>query len=74
MGLKSNLVWTDNHTGKKFKFTCMLVRRSRIPPTAMHDSAGNSNSENARGQWKTNFNTFVDLIIINIDYVIITRL
>lgn len=52
----------------------MLVRRSRIPPTAMHDSAGNSNSENARGQWKTNFNTFVDLIIINIDYVIITRL
>lgn len=42
----------------------MLVRRSRIPPTAMHDSAGNSNSENARGQGKTNFINFVDLITL----------
>lgn len=40
---------------QKSEFTCMLVRRSRIPPTAMQDKAGKSSSENATGQRKGNF-------------------
>lgn len=31
----------------KIESTCMLVRRSRIPPTQMQHKAGKSSSENA---------------------------
>lgn len=48
------------------EFTCMLVRRSRIPPTAMQDKAGKSSSENTAWQRETNLimNLWHDYILI----------
>lgn len=37
----------DIYTEILSEFTCMLVRRSRIPPTATQDKAGKSSSDNA---------------------------